>query len=72
MDIETDQGIDLWNLLCYYEDNYKGIYKKNTFFFFSIKRLIGFFSIRFSDERIRLQKEEMMEATNDKLLNSLD
>ncbi|XP_060847013.1 alpha-tocopherol transfer protein-like [Rhopalosiphum padi] len=23
MDIETDQGIDLWNLLCYYEDNYK-------------------------------------------------
>lgn len=23
MDIETDQGVELWNLLCYYEDNYK-------------------------------------------------
>lgn len=23
MDIETNQGIDLWNLLCYYEDKYK-------------------------------------------------
>jgi len=33
MDIETDQGIDLWNLLCYYEDSYKVTnefgYKKN-------------------------------------------
>lgn len=25
MDIETNQGIDLWNLLCYYEHNYKGM-----------------------------------------------
>jgi len=25
MDVETNQGIDLWNLLCYYEDNYKGM-----------------------------------------------
>ncbi|VVC38573.1 Cellular retinaldehyde binding/alpha-tocopherol transport,CRAL/TRIO, N-terminal domain,CRAL-TRIO lipid [Cinara cedri] len=33
MDIETNQGVDLWNLLCHYEDNYKVTnefgYKKN-------------------------------------------
>lgn len=25
MNIETDQGVELWNLLCHYEGNYKGI-----------------------------------------------
>lgn len=24
VDIDTEHGIDLWNLLCYYEENYKG------------------------------------------------
>lgn len=36
MDIETDQGIDLWNLLCYYEGNYQGTVdeiRRGEFFF---------------------------------------
>jgi len=60
MDIETDQGSELWKLLCYYEDNYRGaciIYTKGP------ERLTDAIlngrSVCFSDERVRLQEEEI-------------
>lgn len=62
MDFETDQGLDLWNLLCYYDGNYKGMTKIHVLYILITRNKIDL-CIYFSDKRIWLQKEEISEHT---------